>query len=139
MPDIDQETTPAPAFDIDAILGKYIELRDLKATMKAEYDAAVAPVQEAMDRVERILLSHMQQNNSTGIKTSAGTAYIKEVTGITVADWDSFLAFVKDRQMWNMLNHAANKTGVQEFLADQGELPPGLNMRVERSVGIRRA
>lgn len=138
MSDIDTPTAP-PALDIEAVIGKYVELRDLKAQMKAEFDEKVAPVQTALDTVERVLLAHMQANGSTGVKTKAGTAYVKETTSVTVADWDSFFEFVRSNNAWVMLNKAANKTAVQEYAADRGDLPPGLNFRVEQTVGIRRA
>lgn len=128
-------TTPK----IDLLVGKYVELRDLKAQMKAEFDAAIAPVQEGLDKIEALLLKTMAEQGSNAIKTTAGTAFIAEKTSVTMADWDAFIGFVREKELWNLLNHAANKTGVQDYAAANEDLPPGVNLRTERAVNIRRA
>jgi hypothetical protein len=40
------------------VVQKYIELRDMKAALKAEYESKTQPVQEAMDRLEVAILAH---------------------------------------------------------------------------------
>lgn len=130
-------STPAPK--IDQLVAKYVELRDLKAAMKKEYENKVEPVQAALDRIEAHLLKTMADQGSNAIKTSAGTAFIAEKTSATMADWDMFIAYVREHELWNLLNHAANKTGVQEFIAANDNLPPGVTWRVEQAVNIRRA
>lgn len=139
MIDHDTPTTDAPKMDVAALTAKYIELRDLKAQMKAQADAAAAPVQEALEIIESALLKQMQETGTTALKTTAGTAFISERTSATVADWDAFLGFVRKNDLWNLLNHAANKTGVQEFAAQNNDLPPGVNWRVEKTVNVRRS
>lgn len=128
-----------PGVKTDALIEKYIELRDLKAQMKTEYENKLAPVQEALDKIEAHLLKTMETTGCNALKTGAGTAFIAERTSVTMADWDGFIAFVRKNELWNLLNHAANKTGVQEYAAANEDLPPGVNFRTERTVNIRRA
>jgi len=125
--------------NIGAIVSKYIELRDLKAQMKKEFDESVAPVQSAMDQLEGIILNNLEELGTEAFKTEAGTAYVSKRTSVTVADWDGFFGYVQANGLWHLLNHAANKTGVEEFAKENGDLPPGLNYRVERTVNVRRS
>jgi hypothetical protein len=125
--------------NIKEIVSKYIELRDLKAQMKKEADAAVRPVQDAMDQLEAVILSNLDELGTEAFKTEAGTAYVSTRTSVTVADWDGFFGFVKDKEAWHLLNHAAGKTAVEEYAKETGDLPPGLNFRVERTVNVRRS
>lgn len=133
---VDAPTTPV---DMNALVSRYIELRDLKAQMKAKHDEELAPVQTAMDRLESALLAHMQTNSSTAIKTKAGTAYITEATTASVADWDAFFTFVRQNESWQLLAHSVSKKAIEEYAQSEGALPPGLNYSATRKVGIRRA
>ena len=124
---------------IDEIVQKYIELRDLKAQMKAEYENRVAPIQAALDKAEAHLLGQMQTLGVSSVKTGAGTAYTSQRTSATVADWDSVLPFVREGGLWHLLEKRVNKTAVDEYVAQHGGLPPGVNYRTEITVGVRRA
>lgn len=124
---------------IDALVEGYIKLRDAKAELKAEYERGLAPIEQAMNKIEIKLMQALDSQGLEAMKTAAGTAYATTKTSCGVADWDSFLGFVKEHELWNMLNHAANKTAVDEFRQANNDLPPGVNWRTERVVQIRRA
>jgi hypothetical protein len=118
----------------------YIRLRDKKAQMKAEYDATVAPVQKQMDTLEAKLLDVFNKTGMDSIKTEHGTAYSTTRSSASVADRDVFMDFVKDRHEWSLLEVRASKTAVEQYRsANDNELPPGINMREERVVNIRRS
>lgn len=124
---------------LNEIVEKYVALRDLKAQMKAAYEARVAPVQEALDKAEAVMLQQMQTIGVSSVKTDGGTAYISQRTSATVADWDSVLPFVREKDLWHLLEKRVNKTAVDEYVAQNGDLPPGVNYRTEITVGVRRA
>lgn len=123
---------------IQQVVDKYIALRDKKAQLKAAYDAQVAGIDEMLQRCEAFLLTRMQEQGVESYKTTAGTAYVQTRTSATVADWDSFLGFVRDNSAWNMLERRVSKTAVDEFRAANDDLPPGVNYRAERVVNVRR-
>lgn len=124
---------------LNEIIQKYIELRDLKARMKAEYESRVAPVQEALDKAEGHMLQLMQQQGVTSVKTEAGTAYQSQRTSATVADWDAILPFVREHELWHLIDKRVSKTAVDEYVAQHGDLPPGVNYRTEITIGVRRS
>jgi hypothetical protein len=118
----------------------YIKLRDKKAEMKAEFDASVATVQEKMDKLEAKLLEVFQKTGTESVKTPFGTAYTTVRTSVTAADRDAFMNFVREHGEWSLLEVRPAKTAVEQFrAANDNELPPGINVREERVVNIRRS
>lgn len=125
---------------ISDAVGIYIKLRDKKAQMKAEYQDAVAPVQEKMDKLEAKFLEIMNTTGVDSLKTEHGTAYSSTRTSASVADKDAFFTFVKENNEWPLMEVRASSTAVKQFAeANEGELPPGINYNVERTINIRRS
>ena len=118
----------------------YIKLRDQKAQMKADFDASVAPLTEKMDKLEAKLLEVFNQTGMDSVKTEFGTAYATVRTSASIADRDAFMDFVKANEEWALLEVRVSKTAVEQFRsANDDELPPGINVREERVVNIRRS
>ena len=125
---------------ISDAVGIYIKLRDKKAPMKAEYQDAVAPVQEKMDKLEAKFLEIMNTTGVDSLKTEHGTAYSSTRTSASVADKDAFFTFVKENNEWPLMEVRASSTAVKQFAeSNEGELPPGINYNVERTINIRRS
>lgn len=118
----------------------YIQMRDKKAQMKAEFDAQVAPLQEKMDKLEAKLLDVFNKVGMDSVKTEFGTAYATTRSSASVADRDTFMEYVKANEEWALLEVRVSKTAVDQFRsANDNELPPGINIREERVVNIRRS
>lgn len=121
------------------LVGKYIELRDKKAQIKAEYDAKVSKVDDVLNQIEAALLNTFEQTGMDSVKTEFGTAYTSTRTTASVADPDAFMTYVIENKAWHMLEKRAAKAGVEQYKAEHEELPPGINWRAERVVNFRRA
>lgn len=118
----------------------YIQLRDKKAQMKADFEAQVAPLQEKMDKLEAKLLEVFNQTGMDSVKTPHGTAYATVRTTASIADRDAFMDFVKAKEEWSLLEVRASKSAVEQYRsANDDRLPPGINIREERVVNIRRS
>ena len=124
---------------IEDLIDRYVKLRDRKAVMKAEYEASVAKIDEAMTKVENFILGHLNANGIDSVGAPAGTAFRSTVTSATVGDWDALLAHIRANEAFNLLDHRVNKTAVIEFKDAHNDLPPGVNWREEAVVRIRRA
>ena len=124
--------------DINLIVTKYIQLRDKKGELKAEYDAKVSKIDEVMDKVEAKLLQHFAETGLESVRTDAGTAYKSSRVSATVADWDSLLSHILATEDYQLLEHRVSKKAVEEFKAVNDDLPPGVNWREEVIVNIRR-
>jgi phage host-nuclease inhibitor protein Gam len=118
----------------------YIQLRDKKAEMKAEFDASVAPLNDKMDKLEAKLLDVFNKTGMDSVKTENGTAYTAVRTTASIADREAFMEFVKANEEWSLLEVRASKTAIEQFRdSNNDELPPGVNIRSERVVNIRRS
>jgi hypothetical protein len=118
----------------------YIKLRDRKAEIKAQMDEAIKPIQEKMDKLEVKLLEAFQATGVDSVKTEFGTAYTSVRTTASIADRDAFMEFVKAHSEWSLLEIRAAKLAVEQFrAANDNELPPGINIREERVVNVRRS
>lgn len=118
----------------------YIQLRDKKAQMKSDFDALVAPINEKMDKLEAKLLDVFNKTGMDSVKTEHGTAYTAVRTTASVADREAFMDFVKANEEWSLLEVRASKTAIEQFRdSNDNELPPGVNIRSERVVNIRRS
>jgi phage host-nuclease inhibitor protein Gam len=118
----------------------YIQLRDKKAEMKAEFDASIAPLNDKMDKLEAKLLDVFNKTGMDSVKTENGTAYTAVRTTASIADREAFMDYVKANEEWSLLEARASKTAIEQFRdSNNGELPPGINIRSERVVNIRRS
>lgn len=118
----------------------YIQLRDKKAQMKSDFDASVAPLNEKMEKLEAKLLDVFNKTGMDSVKTEHGTAYTAVRTTASVADREAFMDFVKANEEWSLIEVRAAKTAIEQFRDNNdNELPPGINIRSERVVNIRRS
>ena len=124
---------------VSELVAKYIELRDKKAAIKAEYDKKVEVVDDILVQIEVKFLEVFQQTGIDSVKTDAGTAYQALRTTASVADRDAFMTFVRSKDEWTLVEVRAAKTACEQYKQEHGELPPGLNWREERVVNFRRA
>lgn len=121
------------------VVAKYIQLRDKKDEYRAEYNAKVAKIDEAMGKIECKLLEAFAAAGVDNMKTEAGTAYISNKTSVTVGDREAFMEYVQNNNEWPLLEVKPSKTAVVEFRQTHDDLPPGINWRVEKTVSIRRS
>ena len=117
----------------------YIKMRDKKAQMKAEFDASVAPLNEKMEMLEAKLLDVFNKTGMDSVKTEFGTAYTTTRVTASVADREIFMNYVKANGEWSLLEVRAAKTAVEQFRSIHDDIPPGISMREERVVNVRRS
>ncbi len=124
---------------LSELVAKYVELRDRKSLYKGEYEAKVAKVEELMGKIEAKLLEVFATTGLESVKTEAGTAYASVRTSASVADKESFLDFVRTKEEWSLLDVRASKLAVEQYIAANEDIPPGVNLRQERVLNVRRS
>ena len=117
----------------------YIKMRDKKAQMKAEFDASVAPLNEKMEKLEAKLLDVFNKTGMDSVKTEFGTAYTTTRVTASVADREIFMTHVRENDDWALLEVRAAKSAVEQYRETNNDLPPGISMREERVVNVRRS
>ena len=133
------EVIDQPTAGLEAIVDRYVQLRDRKAELKAEYDAKIRDIDVALQKCEAFMLSHLKDQAAESIRTKAGTFFRKRRANVSVADWDTFFTWLRDNDMWSMLEHRASKTAVEEFRTVHDDVPPGLNYSAEWIINVRRS
>jgi hypothetical protein len=127
------------AAKLDQIIDKYLKIRDEKTKIKEKYQADVAHLDAAMEKIENYLQAEMQKSGLKNLPTELGTAYLSTRTAATVADWDSLLSYVRANDLWTLLEKRVSKTAVEEFVAANDDLPPGVNISQAVVVNVRRS
>lgn len=130
--------TPSP-LPVDKLIEGYIKLRDKKDALKKEFDSKVENINATMTKIENALLKHLNSVGGDSIKTPAGTVFKKTVSSASVADWDQVLDFIRDNELWSMLERRVSKAAVEQYRAEHDDLPPGVNWSETVVVNIRRS
>ena len=138
MSDTAVETPKKSSAPVNAIIEKYIALRDLKATKTAAHKKEMEGINTALERVEAFLLKTFQELGVDSLKTSLGTAYTQVRCSASVNDWEATLAFIKENDQWAFLEKRVSKDAIEAWKTEHNDLPPGINWREERVVNIRR-
>lgn len=123
---------------VQAAVNRYIELRDTKAKLKKLYEQRAAQLAEEMSAIEARLLGTMDTIGATSIRTEAGTVYKSTETYASVADWEAVRAYIERTGYWHILNRAVNRKEIRELQEQHGETVPGVNVRQEVVVNVRK-
>lgn len=124
---------------ISELVQKYVEVRDKKAQMESEHKAKIAKVDEVLDKIEAALLKTFDTAGMDSVRTEFGTAYSSSRTTASIADPDAFMTFCKENNAWHMLQKRVAQSAVEQYKDEHQDVPPGINLRVERTIGIRRS
>src|ERR1700752_4608539 len=116
----------------------YIKLRDYKKAAEDEFSKSLERVRQGMEKLESMILSHLNDTGLENIKCEAGTAYRKTDYSATVKDAPAFKAWLDSTGQWDAADIRANKKTVRE-LAEKGQAPDGVNLSSISSVGVRRS
>lgn len=121
-----------------AMVENYIKLRDYKKAAEDEFKKSLERVVQGMDKLESMILAHLNDTGLENIKCEAGTAYRKTDYSATVKDRDAFLKFIQESGLWDLLDARANKKFVREF-TEKTAMVPGVDLSSISSVGVRRS
>ena len=116
----------------------YIRLRDKRAELDKAHKAKMAKLKAGMDEVENHLQQYFNDAGADSVKTPHGTAYRSTRTSVRVVDQGAFRQFLEEQHAWDMLDARANKTAIETYLEQQGELPPGVSVNRIRHVNVKR-
>lgn len=124
---------------LDLVIAGVIAMRDKIDALKTQHKEQLAPLNQQMEKLEAYLQLQLVTLGTTSFTAKGtGTAYLQNVVGVTVEDWDATLDFIKTHEMWELLERRVSKTVVQEYIESTKEVPPGVSVRQETEVRVRR-
>lgn len=122
----------------DALVAKYIELRDTIQQIEAEASAKTTPLKQSMEKIETYFKALVAIEGVDSWKTKHGTAYISRLDSVRAADPSAFFDFVRETEAWDLIEKRASKTAVRNFLDSNSVLPPGIELTTRVEVNFRR-
>ena len=128
----------APTVDISKRVDQYVRLRDLIKEKEEAHKAEIKPYKEMLDKLNAVLLDHLNTINGESVRTDTGTVYRTEKKSAGLADPDAFMRYVIGNEAWDLLDRKANSTAVADFIEDNQAPPPGVNFTTTYVVGVRR-
>ena len=125
---------------VEKVVEKYVTLREIKRDLERDHEEALKPIDEQLEKLETWLLGRMNEDGVDSYKTKQGTAYKTVKTSCTKADEAMFKDFVFQditNPRWNLVDFRPLKKGVEEYIEDHKQVPPGLNVAQTTTVNIR--
>ncbi len=120
-------------------IAKYVQVRDKVKVIKARHKEELDPFNKAMALIENKLLGALNDQKLDSFKaTGVGTAFKTTRTSVKILDFDVSLDYIRNNNLWHMLEKRLSKTAVAEFVESSGGDFPGSNIVNEITVQIRR-
>jgi hypothetical protein len=139
MSDQDPNVTAAlPPVDMEKRIEQYVKLRDLKEEFVERHKEELKPIQETLDLLQQELSRGLDSLNVDSVKTSCGTASFTTKSSASIKDLEAFWTYVTLQGLFDLIDKRANVKGVQDFIAQNGAPPPGVNYTEMRAVNVRR-
>jgi hypothetical protein len=125
--------------DISKRVDQYVRLRDEIKRLDEEHKTKMKPYRDALEKLNSLLLTHLNDIGGDSVKSAAGTVYRTERKTASLADPDIFMRFVIDNEAWDLLDRKANVTAVVDYIEENNAEPPGVNLNRTYIVGVRRS
>jgi len=130
----------AAAVPIDKRIAKYVELRDARAGRNKAAEAIDGAFKKTLEAIEASMLADAHQQGVKGFKADAGTAYTDERMVASIADDVAFFDFVLKQGDLDFFERRIKVAHIKEWMeANDGVLPPGLNIFRELTMKVRRS
>ena len=134
------ETEVSEVLPPDVLAGIYIKIRDAEAKLTADYEEKKEELRSQRDVISAQLLEICATNNATSIKTTVGTIMRKVDTRYWTNDWESMYTFIKENDVYGLLERRIHQTNLKQFLEENPDkLPMGLQADSKYTISVRRS
>jgi hypothetical protein len=135
MPD----TALATRYDMNEIAKAYIALREARRQLKKQFEDEDAKFKQGLQKLEAIMLSHLNNAGAESVRTDSGTFYKQEAITPSASDWQLVYDWIKDNDAWDLLERRVKSTFIKEYQeAHDGALPPGISVYREYVIRVRK-
>lgn len=125
---------------LERMLKTYTRIRDKRAQNKRVWEDLDGKLKDQMELIEKGLLLMMNETGSDQLKVKGvGMAILTTRTLPRARDWNAIFEFVQDTGNFDLLQKRLAMGGVNEYIEQHRETPPGIDVTVERGVSVRRA
>lgn len=124
---------------MDQVVAAYLDLKKRRDDIKKRHAEELAPINDALMKMLAWCQGQLNSQGQRNARVDSGTVFLQTDASVVVQDWDAVLQFVKDKDMFAMLEKRVSKGVVQEYIEATGEIPPGVKITQEVSCHIRRS
>lgn len=124
---------------MDEVIEAYLALRQVKEETTRRHKEELAPINDKMMKLQAWCQKQLQAQGQKNARVDAGTTFLQTDVSVTVQDWDAVLAFIKENDLFALLEKRVSKGVVQEYIESTGEIPPGVKVTSEISCHIRKS
>jgi hypothetical protein len=110
------------------MIQRYLQLRQFIQGKEADHKEIMAPLLELRAQLEGALLTYLNDNQIDSTRSDLGTAFKQTASSVTVRDWQTTLSYIRDHQLWDMLEARVSKSAVLDMLDEKKELLPGVDV-----------
>jgi hypothetical protein len=122
----------------DDVIAAYVKFRDDKDTMESRHKEELAPLNDKMRKIEMWLQNQLQLQGLSNFKGEAGTAFLQTVSTMKVEDRESLFKHCAEQGNWELVDGRVSKSVVEDYIETHGKIPPGVSVKRETVVRIRR-
>lgn len=119
---------------VGAMMDRLFQIRSQKRELEEEIKA----LNEEWEGIEARLLMQMDEQGSTRVANTQGTAILSETLVPQVEDWESFIHWARDNDALHMIQRRVSSPAYREII-ESGQSVPGLSPFTKRSVNLRAA
>jgi hypothetical protein len=139
MSEVIQLRPPQPSqSNFGELIQLYLETRDAKAVLERKQKEHTKQYSDVLHMIEGKLMAHLQEHGVQSLSSDLGTAYLSHKRSAPIHDAIAFKQYVIDNQAWDMLDWKANITAVGDYLTENEELPPGVSLKSNVTLGVMR-
>lgn len=126
---------------LERYLSAYKATRETRSALKREYDETDAKHKKLLAMLEVALMKLMKETGSDNLSIKGlAQAYISPKTFYSAKDWDAVWSYIEESGNLALLGRKLARKGIEEYMdANDGDLPPGVDVHTERTVVIRTA
>lgn len=132
------EQPPAQKFDADRYIRALIQLKDYIKQKDDEHEESLKSYKEKRDKLERLILGHLLENNAKNVSTDCGTASVLHRKSASLEDPQAFMNYVIENEAWDLIDRKANAKAVEDFIHSNSSPPPGVKFSDALTLGLRR-
>lgn len=124
---------------MDQVVAAYLQLKQQKEQMVKRHKEELAPLTDKLNKLLAWCHAQLLSQGQKNARVDSGTTFLQTDVSVTVDDWDTVIAFIKENDLWPMLEKRVSKGVVQEYIESTGEVPPGVKVSSEISCHIRKS
>ena len=128
--------TPAELARVDKLVAQFVAIRDRIKAIEAAHEVELGPFIQAKKDLGTEILAFLDGTGQESARTAYGTASVTVRHTASCSDPDAFVDFVRQNDLYELMDRKANAPACRDYAKEHGTLPPGVRINSIRIVGV---